>query len=187
MKLIFKKWSPLINILSEKKKHLNNTVYLTNWRISLSPRKWWQLQMISKEDSLTCTSGLQSRPGTADGSTLCVKGSVKQPTPSAIKWISGFQLLLKIMSISLHWPRLCRKVSTCDHIWEYTTDQAVLGTNKLQTTKGESAALTALVKLTIETAQTPVSNGKPVFDLKANVSSPQLWTTQRKAEAMGTI
>lgn len=113
-------------------------------------RKWWQLQMISKEDFLWLVLlAYKAGPGTADGSTLCVKGSVKLLTPSAIKWISGFQLLLKIMSISLHW-RLWQK-SPCVTISRNTPqDQAMLETNKLKTTKGDSAALIAPVKLTVE-------------------------------------
>ncbi|KAM6202504.1 nucleolar and spindle-associated protein 1 [Rhynchocyon petersi] len=49
---------------------------------------------------------------------------------------------------------------------------AVLGTNKLSTTKADPAAVITPFKLTVEAVQTPVSNKKPVFDLKASLSRP---------------
>ncbi|XP_072664511.1 nucleolar and spindle-associated protein 1 isoform X2 [Canis lupus baileyi] len=116
----------------------------------------------------------QGQPlGPTGQSTLCGKGSAKRSILSATKMNVRFSAATKDnehkRSLTKTPARKSPHVTVCGST---PKGQAVLGTCKLKTAKGNSASVVTPFKLTTETAQTPVSNKKPVFDLKASLSRP---------------
>lgn len=126
--------------------------------------------------SVACTPSsqqrLQGRPHEGR-SALCVKGSAKHPAPSAAKMNVRFSAATKDnehkRSLTKTPARKSPHVTTSGNT---PKGQALLGTHKLKTTRGESVAVITPFKLTTEAAQTPLSHKKPVFDLKASLSRP---------------
>ncbi|XP_032480713.1 nucleolar and spindle-associated protein 1 isoform X2 [Phocoena sinus] len=116
--------------------------------------------------------GSQGRPH-AGRSTLCVKGLAKRSALSATKMNVRFSAATKDnehkRSLTKTPARKSPHVTTSGST---PKGQAVLETHKLKTTRAESAAVITPFKLTAETAQTPISHRKPVFDLKASLSRP---------------
>nr|XP_014336375.1 PREDICTED: nucleolar and spindle-associated protein 1 isoform X2 [Bos mutus] len=126
--------------------------------------------------SVACTPGSQRRSQGrphAGRSTLCVKGSAKRSALSAAKMNVRFSAATKDnehkRSLTKTPARKSPHVTTSGNT---PKGQAVLGTHKLKTTRGESVAVITPFKLTTEAAQTPISHKKPVFDLKASLSRP---------------
>ncbi|XP_037358148.1 nucleolar and spindle-associated protein 1 isoform X2 [Talpa occidentalis] len=128
--------------------------------------------------SVACTPISQRRsqggPSSSVGrSTLCVKSSIKCSALSATKLNVRFSATTKdnehkrslIKTPARKSPHVTVSGST-------PRGQAVLGTQKLKSTRGDSAAVTTPFKWTSEAVQTPVSHRKPVFDLKASLSRP---------------
>lgn len=116
----------------------------------------------------------QGQPlGPTGQSTLCGKGSAKRSILSATKMNVRFSAATKDnehkRSLTKTPARKSPHVTVCGST---PKGQAVLGTCKLKTAKGNSASVVTPFKLTTEAAQTPVSNKKPVFDLKASLSRP---------------
>ncbi|XP_012504662.1 PREDICTED: nucleolar and spindle-associated protein 1 isoform X5 [Propithecus coquereli] len=108
----------------------------------------------------------------ASQSTLSLKGSVKCSAISATKTNVRFSAATKDnehkRSLTKTPARKSARVTTSGIA---SKGQAVLGTHK--TTKGNSAVIDITpFKVTTEAMQTPVSNKKPVFDLKASLSRP---------------
>lgn len=119
----------------------------------------------------------QGQPGTSvDRSALCVKSSVRCSALSATKMNVRFSATTKDnehkRSLTKTPARKSPHVTISASTPNTPKGPAVLGTQKLRTTRGESAAVTTPFKLTVETMQTPVSHRKPVFDLKASLSRP---------------
>ncbi|XP_032273706.1 nucleolar and spindle-associated protein 1 isoform X2 [Phoca vitulina] len=116
----------------------------------------------------------QGRPlGTAGRSTLCGKGSAKRSVLSATKMNVRFSAATKDNEHKRSLTKTPARKSPHVTIPGNTPEgQAVLGTDKLKTTNGNSASVVTPFKLTTQAAQTPVSNKKPVFDLKASLSRP---------------
>lgn len=111
--------------------------------------------------------------GTAGRNTLCVKGSVKRSTLSATKMSVRFSATTKDNEHKRSLTKTPARKSPHVTISGSTPKgQAVLGTHKLKTPKGDSVAVITPFKLTAEAAQTPGSHKKPVFDLKASLSRP---------------
>ncbi|XP_077620761.1 nucleolar and spindle-associated protein 1 isoform X3 [Crocuta crocuta] len=116
----------------------------------------------------------QGRPsGAAGRSTLCGKGPTKRPVLSATKMNVRFSATTKDNEHKRSLTKTpARKSPHVTMAGSTPKGQAVLQTCKLKTTKGNSASVVTPFKLTTEAAQTPVSNKKPVFDLKASLSRP---------------
>uniref|UniRef100_A0A8I3PL43 Nucleolar and spindle associated protein 1 n=1 Tax=Canis lupus familiaris TaxID=9615 RepID=A0A8I3PL43_CANLF len=115
---------------------------------------------------------LEKQPVTKEGvSTLCGKRSAKRSILLATKMNVRFSAATKDnehkRSLTKIPARKSPHVTACGST---TKGQAVLGTCKLKT--GNSASVVTPFRLTTEAAQTPVSNKKLVFDLKANLSCP---------------
>lgn len=101
-------------------------------------------------------------------SALCGKGSTKRPALSAAKMNVRFSAATQDnehkRSLTKTPARKSPHVTTSRST---PKDQAVFGTHKLKTT-----AVITPFKLTAEASQTPTSQRKPVFDLKASLSRP---------------
>uniref|UniRef100_A0A8C6CYV5 Nucleolar and spindle-associated protein 1 n=1 Tax=Moschus moschiferus TaxID=68415 RepID=A0A8C6CYV5_MOSMO len=140
--------------------------------------------------SVACTPGSQlrsqGRPH-AGWITLCVKGSAKRSALLAAKMNVRFSAATKDNEHkrSLTKPP-ARKSPHVTMSGNTPKGQAVLGTHKLKTTRGESVAVITPFKLKTEAAQTPVSHKNPVFNLKASLSHP-LKYEPHKGETMGTV
>uniref|UniRef100_A0A2K5PG77 Nucleolar and spindle-associated protein 1 n=1 Tax=Cebus imitator TaxID=2715852 RepID=A0A2K5PG77_CEBIM len=110
--------------------------------------------------------------GPACQSTLGLKGSLKRSAISAAKTGVRFSAATKDnehkRSLTKTPARRSARVTMSGNT---PKGEAVLGTHKIKTTKRNSAVITPF-KLTTEAMQTPVSNKKPVFDLKASLSRP---------------
>ncbi|XP_045392843.1 nucleolar and spindle-associated protein 1 isoform X2 [Lemur catta] len=110
----------------------------------------------------------------ASQSTLGLKGSVKCSALSTTKMSVRFSAATKDnehkRSLTKTPARKSAHVTTSGIA---SKGQAVRGTHNLKTTKENSAVAVIIpFKLTTEAMQTPVSNKKPVFDLKASLSRP---------------
>ncbi|XP_059513544.1 nucleolar and spindle-associated protein 1 [Myotis daubentonii] len=133
---------------------------------------------LQRRFSTACTPSSQQRsqgqaPGAADLSTLYMKGSVKRSTLSATKMNVRFSAATKDNEYKRSLTKTPARKSPHVSISGNTPKgQAVLGTNKLKATKRDSATVITPFKFSAEAAQTPVSNKKPVFDLKASLSRP---------------
>ncbi|XP_049469350.1 nucleolar and spindle-associated protein 1 isoform X5 [Panthera uncia] len=123
---------------------------------------------------VACTPTSQQRSqGAAGRSTLCGKGSTKRPVLSATKMNVRFSAATKDNEHKRSLTKTpARKSPHVTVSGSTPKGQAVLQTCKLKTTKGNSASVVTPFKLTTEAAQTPVSNKKPIFDLKASLSRP---------------
>uniref|UniRef100_A0A2K5M4W5 Nucleolar and spindle associated protein 1 n=1 Tax=Cercocebus atys TaxID=9531 RepID=A0A2K5M4W5_CERAT len=109
--------------------------------------------------------------GPASQSTLGLKGSLKRSAISAAKTGVRFSAATKDNEHKRSLTKTpARKSAHVTVSGGTPKGEAVLGTHK--TTKGNSAAVITPFKLTTEATQTPVSNKKPVFDLKASLSRP---------------
>ncbi|KAF5925536.1 hypothetical protein HPG69_001983 [Diceros bicornis minor] len=128
--------------------------------------------------SVACTPASQrhsqNRPhGAAGRSTVCVKGSVKRSALSATKMNVRFSAATKDNEHKRSLTKTPARKSPLVTIPGSTPKgQAVLRMHQLKTTGGDSAAVITPFKLTAEAVQTPVSQKKPVFDLKASLSRP---------------
>ncbi|XP_046931247.1 nucleolar and spindle-associated protein 1 isoform X4 [Lynx rufus] len=123
---------------------------------------------------VACTPTSQQRSqGAAGCITLCGKGSTKRPVLSATKMNVRFSAATKDNEHKRSLTKTpARKSPHVTMSGSTPKGQAVLQTCKLKTTKGNSASVVTPFKLTTEAAQTPVSNKKPIFDLKASLSRP---------------
>ncbi|XP_051678025.2 nucleolar and spindle-associated protein 1 isoform X4 [Oryctolagus cuniculus] len=118
---------------------------------------------------VACTPAGQQPAGR---STLCLKGSAKRSTLSATKMNVRFSAATKDNEHKRSLTKTPARKSPHVTVFGSTPKgQAVLGTPKLKTTKGNFAVISPF-KLTTIATQTPVSNKKPVFDLKASLSRP---------------
>ncbi|XP_003266797.2 nucleolar and spindle-associated protein 1 isoform X1 [Nomascus leucogenys] len=111
--------------------------------------------------------------GPASQSTLGLKGSLKRSASSAAKTGVRFSAATKDNEHKRSLTKTpARKSAHVTVSGGTPKGEAVLGTHKLKTIKGNSAAVITPFKLTTEATQTPVSSKKPMFDLKASLSRP---------------
>ncbi|XP_010623021.1 nucleolar and spindle-associated protein 1 isoform X3 [Fukomys damarensis] len=129
--------------------------------------------------SATCTPASQLRSqgqaqGHAGQSDVSLKGSVKRSGLSVTKMNVRFSAATKDNEHKRSLTKTpARKSPHVTMSGNTPKGQVVFGTPTLKTTKGNSAAAVITpLKLTTMTMQTPVSNKKPVFDLKASLSRP---------------
>ncbi|XP_048649192.1 nucleolar and spindle-associated protein 1 isoform X8 [Marmota marmota marmota] len=140
--------------------------------------------------SVTCTPISQQRSkgqshGPASRSTRYLKGSVKHSPLSAAKMSVRFSAATKDNEHKHSMIKTpARKSPHVTTSGKTSEGHAVLGTPNLKTNRGNSAAgvprfycsftntVITPFKLTTMAMQTPVSNKKPVFDLKASLSRP---------------
>ncbi|XP_046317515.1 nucleolar and spindle-associated protein 1 isoform X4 [Marmota monax] len=128
--------------------------------------------------SVTCTPISQQRSkgqshGPASRSTRYLKGSVKHSPLSAAKMSVRFSAATKDNEHKHSMIKTpARKSPHVTTSGKTSEGHAVLGTPNLKTNRGNSAAVIIPFKLTTMAMQTPVSNKKPVFDLKASLSRP---------------
>lgn len=128
--------------------------------------------------SVACTPISQPRSkgqshGPTSRSTVCLKGSPKHSALSAAKMSVRFSAATKDNEHKHSMTTTPARKSPYVTISGKTSEgRAVLGTPNLKTSRGNSAAVTTPFKLTTVAMQTPVSNKKPVFDLKASLSRP---------------
>ncbi|XP_076706697.1 nucleolar and spindle-associated protein 1 [Callospermophilus lateralis] len=128
--------------------------------------------------SVTCTPISQQRSkgqshGPASRSTMYLKGSVKHSALSASKMSVRFSAATKDNEHKHSMIKTpARKSPHVTTSGKTSEGHAVLGTPNLKTNRGNSAAVITPFKLTTMAMQTPVSNKKPVFDLKASLSRP---------------
>ncbi|XP_048187776.1 nucleolar and spindle-associated protein 1 isoform X3 [Perognathus longimembris pacificus] len=119
-----------------------------------------------------CQSPGQSR-SSARKSTVCLKGSVKRTTLSATKMNVRFSAATKDNEHKRSLTKTpARKSLHVSLSGINPKSQAMLGTPKLKNTKENSASVITPFKLTTMAVKTPVSDKKPVFDLKASLSRP---------------
>ncbi|KAK2102048.1 Nucleolar and spindle-associated protein 1 [Saguinus oedipus] len=110
--------------------------------------------------------------GPACQSTLGLKGSLKHSAISAAKTGVRFSAATKDNEHERSLTKTpARRSAHVTMSGNTPKDKAMLGTHKIKTTKRNSAVITPF-KLTTEAMQTPVSNKKRVFDLKASLSRP---------------
>ncbi|EHB10326.1 Nucleolar and spindle-associated protein 1 [Heterocephalus glaber] len=129
--------------------------------------------------SAACTPASQRRSegqaqGPARRSIVSLKGSVKRSGLSGTKMNVKFSAATKDNEHKRSLTKTpARKSPHVTMSGNTPKGQAVFRTPTLKTTKGNSAAAVITpFKLAAMTTQTPVSNKKPVFDLKASLSRP---------------
>ncbi|XP_023383540.1 nucleolar and spindle-associated protein 1 isoform X3 [Pteropus vampyrus] len=172
----FKEMESIDQYIERKKKHfeqhnlLNEKKQLVTKGVVATP------VCLQERFSVACTPTSQRHPkaqGAAGRNTSCVKGSVKRSTLSATKMNVRFSATTKDNEHKRSLTKTpARKSPHVTIAGSTPKGQAVLGTQKLKTTKGDSVAVITPLRLTADATKTPVSHRKPVFDLKASLSRP---------------
>lgn len=169
----------MINILREKKKHFEPHNSLNELKKQPVMKGVVATPVcLQGRLSVACTPSSQwhsqgRAQGTEGRSALCMKGSVQCCTLSAAKMNVRFSATTKDNEHKRSLTKTPARKSPYVTIAGSTPKgQAVLGTHKLKTTKGDSVAVITPSTSMAEAAQTPVSHRKPVFDLKASLSHP---------------
>ncbi|ELW48141.1 Nucleolar and spindle-associated protein 1 [Tupaia chinensis] len=131
-----------------------------------------------RRPSVACTPVSQRRSqgrsqGLTSQSTLCLKGSIRRSALSTTKMNVRFSAATKDNEHKRSLTKTPARKSPHVIVSGSTPKgQAVLESHKFKATGRNSAAALTPFKLTAEALQTPVSNKKPVFDLKASLSRP---------------
>ncbi|XP_063495204.1 nucleolar and spindle-associated protein 1 isoform X26 [Symphalangus syndactylus] len=174
----FKEMESIDQYIERKKKHfeehnsmneLKQPINKGGVRTPVPPRG--RLSVASTPISQRRSQGRSCGP--ASQSTLGLKGSLKRSASSAAKTGVRFSAATKDNEHKRSLTKTpARKSAHVTVSGGTPKGEAVLGTHKLKTIKGNSAAVITPFKLTTEATQTPVSSKKPVFDLKASLSRP---------------
>ncbi|XP_040825246.1 nucleolar and spindle-associated protein 1-like isoform X1 [Ochotona curzoniae] len=175
----FKEMESIDQYMERKKKHFQQHNSLNELKQSISKRGAVTPVPQRATALAACTPSSQRRRsrgqphGPAGHSALCLKGSAKRSTLSATKMNVRFSAATKDNEHKRSLTKTpARKSPHVTTFGNTPKSQAVLGTPKLKTTKRTSAAVITPLKSTTTAMQTPFSNKKPVFDLKASLSRP---------------
>ncbi|XP_010596657.1 nucleolar and spindle-associated protein 1 isoform X1 [Loxodonta africana] len=180
----FKKMESIDQYVERKRKHFEehsnsfNELKKQPFRKGVAVAPMMTPVPLRGRSSVACTPGSQRRPqcrsqGTDGRNILCPKRSVKPFAVSATKMSVRFSAATKDNEHKRSLTKTpARKSPHVTVSGSTPKGPAVLGTHKLKTTKAEPTAVTTPFKVTSEAVQTPVSNKKPVFDLKASLSRP---------------
>ncbi|XP_063508206.1 nucleolar and spindle-associated protein 1 isoform X2 [Pongo pygmaeus] len=174
----FKEMESIDQYIERKKKHfeehnsmneLKQPINKGGVRTPVPPRG--RLSVASTPISQRRSQGQSCGP--AGPSTLGLRGSLKRSAISAAKTGVRFSAATKDNEHKRSLTKTpARKSAHVTMSGGTPKGEAVLGTHKLKTITGNSAAVITPFKLTTEATPTPVSNKKPVFDLKASLSRP---------------
>ncbi|KAK2496079.1 hypothetical protein MC885_016234 [Smutsia gigantea] len=174
----FKEMESIDQYIERKKKHFEEHNSFNELKKPVTRRMVTTPVPPRGRHPVACTPSSQQRSqgrpqGAARRSALSVKGAVKHAAPSATKMNVRFSAATKDNEHKRSLTKTPARKSPHVAIPGSTPKgQAVLGTHKQKTARGDSAAVITPIKLTAEAAQTPVSHRKPVFDLKASLSRP---------------
>ncbi|XP_016007750.2 nucleolar and spindle-associated protein 1 isoform X1 [Rousettus aegyptiacus] len=172
----FKEMESIDQYIERKKKHFEQHNLLNEKKQLVTKGVMATPVYLQGRFSVACTPTSQRHPkaqGAAGRNTSCVKGSVKRSTLSATKMNVRFSATTKDNEHKRSLTKTPARKSPHATIAGGTPKgQAVLGTQKLKTTKDNSVAVITPLRLTVDATRTPVSQRKPVFDLKASLSRP---------------
>ncbi|XP_058522039.1 nucleolar and spindle-associated protein 1 isoform X4 [Ochotona princeps] len=175
----FKEMESIDQYMERKRKHFQQHNSLNELKQPVSKRGAVTPVPQRATALVTCTPSSQRRRsrgqshGPAGQSALCLKGSAKRSTLSATKMNVRFSAATKDNEHKRSLTKTpARKSPHVTTFGNTPKSQAVLGTPKLKTTKRTSVAVITPLKSTTMAMQTPISNKKPVFDLKASLSRP---------------
>ncbi|XP_006158732.1 nucleolar and spindle-associated protein 1 isoform X2 [Tupaia chinensis] len=174
----FKEMESIDQYIERKKKHFEEHNSFNELKKQPMSKGGVVTPVHPRRPSVACTPVSQRRSqgrsqGLTSQSTLCLKGSIRRSALSTTKMNVRFSAATKDNEHKRSLTKTPARKSPHVIVSGSTPKgQAVLESHKFKATGRNSAAALTPFKLTAEALQTPVSNKKPVFDLKASLSRP---------------